>query len=262
MNKSFLSNSMSLCEALKRRVDNFKKKHPHQSSTQIARIINLPKSTLHRIENLDIQNPSFEHVIKILNGLGDPKDVYEFIKEYYPEFNEVYKRVYSHNINSKFIGTEKEQYFAKQDYFLIMLLAYTDNGTTRKTIREIYGKVAEEKLDELIVEKVLVQAPDGKIRGLDQNINLTQQICKKLLCLTIKNCYRPEDIGVTNNWLTFTSNSVNKEKVMPLIINKMRELNSEIAKIMQKPENKGSDPIFIGLVADTISKFSCEERTY
>ena len=58
----------NLGQILREKILKYKAKHPKLSSVQLAKRFGLPNATLHRIENLGVEKPSFDQVLKILRG--------------------------------------------------------------------------------------------------------------------------------------------------------------------------------------------------
>ena len=137
---TFALENEDLCQALRRRVKHYKREHPALSSQQIAKRFNMSSSTLNRIENQDIKNPTIDQVLKVLRGTGETDDLLGFIEEFYPDIADTYKKVYSHNMERRFVEVDHERYFKDKSTFSIMLLSLTGKGTSRREVRDLFGR--------------------------------------------------------------------------------------------------------------------------
>ncbi|MCO4755242.1 MAG: helix-turn-helix domain-containing protein, partial [Bacteriovoracaceae bacterium] len=250
---TFALENEDLCQALRRRVKHYKREHPALSSQQIAKRFNMSSSTLNRIENQDIKNPTIDQVLKVLRGTGETDDLLGFIEEFYPDIADTYKRVYSENKDRTFINTDIEKYFRDKSTFTIMLLAFSGNGTSRSEIVELLGNSGLRTLTMLIQSEVLTEDSNGVInKGRGRDVNMSQEALKDLLSNTIESHYKPENFGTGFNFLSFQTKQADRNKVMPKINIVLKDAFSKIHNILNDSENSGNDKIFIGLVSDSI----------
>lgn len=249
---TFALQDEDLCQALRRRVKHYKKDHPALSSQQIAKRFNMSSSTLNRIENQDIKNPTIDQVLKVLRGTGETNDLLSFIEEYYPDIAETYKDVYSENLDSSFIEVNHESYFKDRSTFTIMLLAYTGVGTSKEEVLSLLGQSGIRELINLIQKEVLTESSDGKISAMTgQKVNMSQEAFKSLLMNSIDAHYKVDNFGSGRNFLSFQTSSLSKEVAMPKINAILKDAFSSVQKIIDDPINKGVDKVFIGLTTDT-----------
>ncbi|MCO4795314.1 MAG: helix-turn-helix domain-containing protein [Bacteriovoracaceae bacterium] len=248
---TFALENEDLCQALRRRVKHYKREHPALSSQQIAKKFNMSSSTLNRIENQDIRNPTIDQVLKVLRGTGETNDLLGFIEEYYPDIADTYKRVYTQNADANFVNPELEKYFSDKKYFKILLLAFTGSGTSREEIVCLFGLEGESRLDELIKLNLLKVTGNNICQG-EAEFKMSQQVSKSLLGLTVEAYYKPENMGNFSNYLVMITKEVNKKKTDELVIKVLEEARSKILNILNDPENKGSDKMFLGLTMDSL----------
>jgi transcriptional regulator with XRE-family HTH domain len=246
----------NLCTALRKRVQSFKNEHPRLSSQQIAKRFQMSSSTLNRIENEDIKNPTFDQVLKVLRGTGQTKDLLKYLEEFYPAVAESYREVYSENLDTEFLELDLESLFVQKDTFLLMLLAYSKNGCSKSMIEREFGKKGLAGL-EVLIDKNAVEVNGDLVTGINtKKVNLTQQNIKDLLTLSIDNCYTADEFGEDSNYLNFRSTNIDKEKAMPIIVSILKEAKNKIEDVLSQEQYRGEDYFFTGLVADTLVKKS------
>jgi len=250
---TFALENEDLCQALRRRVKHYKREHPALSSQQIAKKFNMSSSTLNRIENQDIKNPTIDQVLKVLRGTGETNDLLGFIEEYYPDIADTYKRVYKDNGTAEFLSSDTESYFVKEDYFRIMLLAFTGDGTSHEEILSLFGKQGEKKLRELVVKEIITLKANGKLGAPERDYNLSQESMKHLLSMTIKECYKSNELGKSGNFLAMMTKSIDRKKISKEIGDILDDTRKKVLKVLNNPENKGEDKYFVGLVADELN---------
>ncbi|MFT6069450.1 MAG: transcriptional regulator with XRE-family HTH domain [Bacteriovoracaceae bacterium] len=249
---TFALQDEDLCQALRRRVKHYKKDHPALSSQQIAKRFKMSSSTLNRIENEDIRNPTIDQVLKVLRGTGETNDLLSFIEEYYPDIAETYREVYSENLNSSFIEVSHESYFKDRSTFTIMLLAYTGEGTSKDEVLSLLGQSGLRELVGLIQKEILSESKEGKISAMKgQKVNMSQEAFRSLLMNSIDTHYKVDNFGTGRNFLSFQTSSLSKEIAMPKINAVLKEAFSKVQMIIDDPVNNGLDKVFIGLTADT-----------
>ena len=77
----------------------------------------------------------------------------------------------SHSLKVPIMGGDFERYFKSPEFRRVMIMALDRTGTTRKEIRDHYGKSGVEKLDELLKKEILLEK-DGIIKGRSEKSNL------------------------------------------------------------------------------------------
>lgn len=234
-----------------------KEKYPNFSSSQIAKTVGMSQSTFCRIEN-GMVNASVNSISALLTALGKTHKIADAIELTYPEFADSLKRNFSHNQETPIASGKHANYFNKSDFRKIILLASTRSGTTRAEVQEEFGRSGLKDLEELISETVL-----SEIRGIikvdEEKISYNQSSLRDALLDCIDSNYQVDKFGLEENWLSFQTESVNKDKAMKLIREKLKTAYSEIkSEILYSPEYFGNDKVFIGMVADSL--LNCEQR--
>lgn len=249
---TFALQDEDLCQALRRRVKHYKKDHPALSSQQIAKRFNMSSSTLNRIENQDIKNPTIDQVLKVLRGTGETNDLLSFIEEYYPDIAETYKDAYSHNSDNEFISNEAEHFFRDEETYLIMLLAYTGLGTTEEEVYKELGEKGRRTLSRLVDMSILKESSNGIFYTKDLNAKMSQEVTKKLLLNTIDHCYQSELIGKLNNFLSIQTESINKKGAEELT-RILKNAYSDINEVLTSEKFDGDLKFFVGLTSDCLN---------
>lgn len=248
---TFALENEDLCQALRRRVKHYKREHPMLSSQQIAKKFKMSSSTLNRIENQDIKNPTIDQVLKVLRGTGETDDLLSFIEEYYPDIADTYREVYSENLDRTFVDNNHEKFFKDPRTFTVMLMAFTGEGTTESEIKETLGSEGLKVLRELF-QKEILSINNGKIsKSSGKDYAMSIDASKDLLINSIKKFYNSDHFGTGYNFLSLQTSQVDREKVMPEVNKVLKKAFSEIHEMLNAEENQGSDKVFIGLTADT-----------
>tara|TARA_Y100000590_G_scaffold470726_3_gene668724 strand:- start:2061 stop:2849 length:789 start_codon:yes stop_codon:yes gene_type:complete len=256
---TFALENEDLCQALRRRVKHYKREHPALSSQQIAKKFNMSSSTLNRIENQDIKNPTIDQVLKVLRGTGETNDLLGFIEEYYPDIADTYKRVYSENLGTEFTDISVETYLTNPDYFLILVLALSKKGISSEFVRSEFGNGGLRKLDHLMKLGLISPDKEGTFKS-KVNHKLSQESSKTLFQMTVEKCYRPERIEDGENYLTLRTESLDKKKAIPELLKILKKAQTEINEVFNNPDYFGSDHVFLGLAMDYLVQPSVQER--
>ncbi len=247
-----VTHTTTLCEALGERIRSYKVDHPNLSGTQVAKKFNMSASSLNRIENGDVRVPTIDQVLKVLRGTGATGDLLKYLDENYPIIAETYRDLYSHNLKSTFVDVQFEKFFENRDTFLLSLLLVTKDHLTRSEIDFLFGLEGQTVINKLLESKYVKEEGNKVYFVSNESLQMDQETLKKLLSLTLEKCYRADQINKGLNYLSFKSSEVNLEKAMPKVINILKEAHLKISNLMNQNENKGSDSIFFGLVADSL----------
>lgn len=237
---------------LAEKICEYKRLHPYMKNPALAMRWGVSKAMINRIENGETKNTSLDNFVKILKGVGmNTEQIRPFLKEYFPNTSDQYERVYSHNIKNPYAAPEMEDYFQDAQTCQIMLLIVSSAGTTRLVIKEEFGNKGIETLEHLL-ENNIVSENDGIIKGTDKTLKLSQKTSQAILKNLVSDCYDINNFGKKDNWLSVQCDSVNKKKLMPVLLNKLRKLYKEIDNDINDPEYSGNDVIFVGMVMDDL----------
>lgn len=252
-------NDGELCQILRQRILTYKKAHPRLSSQQIAKRFNIASSTLNRIENMDIKTPSFDQVVKVLRGTGNTDELLELVDKFYPELSKAYLEYFKSLARPE--GTEIVQsYLSNKKYFKIML-AITAVGISEKQVSKLYGEQGLNILEELIRYKVIKHNSEydcyivsGESFALDEKTSI--EIFRNYLSEYSRD-YKIDDL---QRMFSVDVMGINKDQVLPEVLNVLREARLKIKKLTDRPENQGDDALFIGIAGDIFFKRSNYEN--
>jgi transcriptional regulator with XRE-family HTH domain len=236
-------------------ISELKERYPNYSSSQIAKEVGISQPTFNRIENGQ-GIPTFVTISKLLSATGKSHKINDVINLAYPQLPEDIRFDFSHNEETPIMGGDFAKYFSVKDYRNIILLAATRSGTTRHEVKDEYGVFGIKRLEELLAAQILNEVR-GIIKADDEKISFDQEILKQSTLDCINDNYDAQRFGNNENWLSFQTESVNREKAMALIITKLRKTYKEIKEeILYSPEYFGNDKVFIAMVADSLLKES------
>lgn len=233
-------------------VSTIKKTYPRFSNLQLAKRLGIPSSTFDRITKKEVQRPSFNYALKIVQEVCGDERIQDFIKKFYPKMYKDFESVYPGNKDVPFVAPEAEIYFQDSSTYEIMILATSEAGLTREKTLIEFGKKGLATLERLIQSGVLKEV-DNKI-ALEGKINAKQDTVHKLLQNLIQNNYDIEAFGDHHNWLSLQYESVKYDVVTPKIREICIEANQKIRQVMNAPESKGNDIIWAGIVMDSLAK--------
>ncbi len=211
------------------------------------------QSTFSRIEN-EQTNPSLNSINILLSALNKTHKLSEAIEISNPKLAHSLTKNFAHNYETPFMGKEFSFFFSKTSYRKILLLALSRSGTTKEEVRLEFGNSGLRLLEELLDSNIIFESR-GIIKANEDKVTFNQELLKSTLIDCIKENYNPELFGQDKNWLSFQTESINKEKAMKLIFKKLQTAYKEIKEeILYSPEYFGNDKVFIGMVADTLHK--------
>lgn len=240
-----------LCQDLRQMVQTYAAGYPNLSLPQISKKINVAYPTLNRIMN-GSGNPSLIVVTNILVNTGNGRRLEDFLTRMDPDMARAFKNYFSHNYDTPVLDPKTSTLFANKDYLFILLLAFSESGTSREEIRDEYGKAGIKRLEELLDQNILKET-SGVITGDVSRVTFNQKVMKEAVLHCIEECYDPSQFGKGTNWLSLQTESVNKVKAIPAIRNILQSAYKEIKEILYSDEYQGDDKIFISMTTDTIT---------
>ena len=239
------------CEVLKSCVQLLKKKYPKFSSKQLAKHLKIPSSTFGRIENQEITTPKFSHALNIIQSVCEEGDIHKFISKYYSQMASVFENVYSGNSKVKFVPLNCEPYFTNSTTYKIMLFVTSGVFVTAANIKEKFGSDGLKIVQDLLDKKILIKQGD-EILLVKETLNTSQETGQKLLQNLVTFNYDVSKFGEASNWLSVQYKAVDKTKVMPRLVEILKEANQKIREVLQSQNNEGSDVVWAGMAMDTL----------
>ena len=248
------------CQELKGMVESYHSQFPNLSLPQIAKKINVTYPTLSRVMNLN-GNPSLSVVTNILLNTGNQEQLPFFLQRMNPALAQAFNSFFSHNSETPSLDLDTSTLFANKDYLFILLLAFTEAGTSEFEIRQEYGATGIRRLQELL-DKNIVTLKNERIYGLSAKVTFNQEVMKQTVLHSIEQCYEAKLFGTGENWLSLQTESVNKAKAIPEIRKIIQNSYKEIKEILYHEDYKGNDKIFVSMVMDQILNSDHSQEVY
>lgn len=248
------NNLFNRCERIKIHIDNYLSRNPRLSLQSVEDKTGVPGSTLRRIVSLK-GNPQPEAVIKIFQSLGFDQDLYKYMNDFHPGIAKIMAHKNSHNNEYKFVNEDERDYFVNEDYFLLINLVYTTNGTTEEEVSYELGRKGLEKLQELLEKGIVQKSNDARYTGKITNYKLSFADTKKRVELALRH-YRLEEAGNTNNWISFQTESLNKEGLKALKTLQQKQFVERKEQIFSNPLYNGNLKVYSAAVSSTFLSFS------
>ena len=85
-----------------------------------------------------------------------------------------------------------------------------------------------------------------------ETLNTSQETGQKLLQNLVTFNYDVSKFGEASNWLSVQYKAVDKTKVMPKLVEILKEANQKIREVLQSQNNEGSDVVWAGMAMDTL----------
>lgn len=247
-----VSPATDLKALLKDSIRIIKQSKPRLSTTALAVTLDIPASTLSRIENSGTKRPEFKHAMALLTAAHGEEKALTFAQAYYPELMENFERIYKGNKDVPFVDVDTEKYFQDPTTFELMIMATSETGIDRRVVKSEYGNKGLAILDELLANEVLIET-DGVI-GIKGSINARQETVHKLVQNLMAHNYDLAAFGKKDNWLSLQYDSVDIEKALPKVREIMEKASSEVRAILNDPAYKGKDVLWASMTADSLKK--------
>lgn len=234
----------TLCEVLSKKIRDYKKKNARLNSSQIAKSFGIATSTFNRIENLDINKPSVDQMVKILEGTGDSIDVTECLREYFPELHENVSKHYSNVYKKREAEECYQKYFEDESTYKLLLKATTKAGLREQEVVEELGNRGHKIFMKLASEGVFKNI-NGKFYADTDRITVKNQCAVRISEFLYKDLYeyiklgRDDDQYLSN--ISYSSLDFNKVKGELKAL--YDDFNSKVKIIMKDPKNIGEDVI-------------------
>jgi len=246
--------NLNKCERVKARIDAYLSMNPRLTLQNVEDKTSVPYSTLRRIANLN-GNPQPEAVIKIYQALGYDQELYQYMTDYHPDIASVMTLKSSHNQEYEYISDSDRKYFSSEDYFLILCLAYTTNGTTENEVMLELGKRGLEKVQDLLDKKIIQKLDSGKLVGKIKDYKLSFADTKERINLAMKH-YKLSESGGINNWMSFQTESINDAGLNALKILQQKHYNERKEQILNNPVYNGNIKVYSATVSSTFLTYT------
>jgi len=241
MDKVYLERP-NVCEMLQSHIRNFKKEHPRLSGAQIARRFGVSTSSLNRIENGDIKNPTIEQAVKVLRATCGPETVAEFMRTYYPDIHHGLLDYFKASSERVELEEDVEQYFCDESTYMMMLFATTKRGLSENWVLQEYGRTGHQKFMKLAARGVLVNR-DGRFFAGNGDIELSHKSALKVIEHVHKDAFNELTVtGENKNFSTYLEHArVDYKKIGKDISILIEDFRFEIDNILKKANGSGED---------------------
>lgn len=242
------------CLLAKRLIDEFQKKHPEiASSSQMAKRIGIKQASMNRIENLNT-NPSLELIIDIIVGTDNQGRMFELLGELNIKLKDSFLKSLS-NIKVAAIEDNLAEYFSREDFCFILLLALPKLGTTREQVFRELGAVGLKNLEKLLKQSILKEDNSGIISLQTAEVFLPPAVLKRVLSFVLTRFNEGSAVsGTICKEIMYKVKVVNKENALKVISKRLTEAFLLIEEDLKKDESKGNDLVFVGAFSDVITK--------
>jgi transcriptional regulator with XRE-family HTH domain len=245
-----------LAHMLRRKILIYKQARQNLSSQQIAKKFGMSSSTFSRIENLDIKAPTFDQVIKILTGTGHHKELQSYLKNHYPEIARLYTEGFLENDHTNYVSDKISEYMKNPRTSRLMIISFSVSGLKKSVVKEEFGNEGVRTL-EMLIERGVLTSEDGEVyRPLDVGTAVSLSCTKALVNRALNDYYdlKGYENKTACNYLTFQSESIDLERVYPMIIGLLAELRKNVKEIFNNPDNHGDETVFVSLISDSLIK--------
>lgn len=142
-----------------------------------------------------------------------------------------FSHFYSNILDSSLVDDKYEAYFKNENYFEILVRAFSNKGTSLQEIQYLFGILGVERSKKLIQAGLIIEKEGRLFGNSDSDIHISLESTKKMSEFALKR-YQVEDPH--DAWLTFRSEGYSKENY-----DKIKEILREAHKKIKSLE---SDP--------------------
>lgn len=243
--------NLDLKDFLSECIRTLKKSHPHLSSSDLAKKFGFSTSTFNRLENRETSKTSFNNALKLVRTVCGEEKVQSFIKNHYPEMYKDFETTYPGNAELQFFSEEVEGYLKDPNTYEIMMLVSSNGTLSKELIKEEFGNRGLEIINRLLLKGILKEENQSVSIGEDR-FNYQQETVQKLLLNLVEKSYYLEAFGTQTNWASVQYQSVDKEKVRPILRDIISRANAEARTALNNPANTGNDVMWVGLAYDSL----------
>lgn len=244
----------TLCEQLQGMVSNYFDTYPNVSINGLAKKSGIGATTIRRIIGNSIKGDPAPHTVlnlvssiskekrlgAIIDGCDGP--IKELLKNFFGEYAvDIVDYSYDPDLNDVLTDSIK---------YLIYKLAANKVGTTKHKVREIFGKLGIDHLEDLMKTGHLLEK-NGNIYAKEKNFSLDPELALRHLP-SLLNFFKLEEATNNKNLFGSLSESLNEDG-----IRKVREIQNqamgEIYNVMNSPYYEGDIPYFAVYCMDTMN---------
>ena len=189
------------------------------------------------------------------NTLGYDNELIHYMREFHPDIATVMSVKNSHNQDYNYVEENNREFFVSEDYYLLVNLAYTSNGTTEEEISYELGRKGLERINELLEKGIVEKTKDGRFIGKSNNYKLSFSDTKKRIELAMR-YYRLEEAGNINNWMSFQTESLNDEGLKALKTLQQTHFTERKEQIFNNPMYNGNRKVYSATISSTFLAYT------
>lgn len=248
----------TLLAELKNVIQNFLDEHQRISLNGLSKRCQVSEPTLRRIMSGKIKTtPTLTTVVDILSTISKEDRLPELVKKYPGVIAETLKEGFSLIADEDTpyqYCAELNEVLRDEQRYLIFKLAANTGGVKRTRVKELFGLIGEQKLDDLIARDLVYEKLLGNERVIFTRVE-GFSLSNDLFISHFKACANYIDTrakpGKKNNLYYNFSESVN-ETGRREILNIQRAALKKMAAILHDDKYRGELPLFILSAIDTL----------
>lgn len=248
--------SQSVAEELSNRIRAYKRKRPNLSSQNIAKRFGMSASTFNRIENLDIKTPTFEQIVRVLSGTGHDEDLVRFVEVKFPHLSHLITKKYVERFGEQrpVMEAKVREYLINSRYTKMLTFLLSKKNINRKVFKEEFGNDGLTILDELIQDNVVLERDGLLLTTTDYHYIPSVSDVRDIFINLLQTAFdvKGAEERKSANLISVQVKTFNAQKILPIMHDKLSALHHEFESMFKNPDYAGDDPIYLGLVCDTL----------
>lgn len=214
---------------------------------------------------MDIKTPTFEQIVRVLSGTGHDEDLLKYLEINFPMIPKLICSHYVDNLGEELsvIPDDVRTFITNPQYTKILCFILCKKNTTRNELIKEFGRDGVQLADELLEKNIIID--DGVRLSVSSkyvyvpHINDVRQILQNLIATSFNS--REANKPDSYNFITIQMKPLNAQKILPIIKDKLNKLYHEIDELSKDVEYEGNDPVYVGLIADSISTINTKTGT-
>ncbi|MGB0453938.1 MAG: hypothetical protein ACPGJV_09505 [Bacteriovoracaceae bacterium] len=252
---------MTATQQLKDVVSNYLESHPNVSINGLAKRSGIGATTIRRILKTENQKNIAPHtVLNLLSTITKEKSLGRLINTTQGPLKTLLKENFSCFTEETLEATydnKLNKLLSDSTSYLIYKLASNRSGVRLEIVKELYGSVGINKVQELMNHGYLKET-EGKVFTKNKEFSLDLETAVSHLPELVK-LYKPNQVELKKNLFYSLSESVNEEGIQ-----KIKEIEKEaiqkIYNVMISPFYEGEIPYFTLTLSDTMLPSLGDER--
>ena len=245
--------SETLIDAVRTVVLNFEDMQANVKKVSVQDIADKANSSYTTIRELKkgiLKNLSIKKALEISSRLNGPSTLEELLrssKDSSPEETEEFSKRFSHLFDYNIMPESYEDLISNKEFSKILWASFSNSHITRESIVYRWGKEGQDRLD-FLLEKGLVIEEDGLVKGVAEKAGAGIESAYKQLGIG-HGLYNLAHANKEENWVSFQTNSVNKEFIK-VFREELRDLFKKFDEKSNSSEFYGNKQMFFGMIFD------------